>query len=725
MTLVQRLVGLVVAVLLPLAAVESYNASRLEDEREAQIERDVDRIISALRSEETRLLDVLSSASLEAASAIASRDACAAFVSRSFGGHPSWLSVSVTDASGTVRCAADRGLVGVDLSQNSEVSEALRGEAMAVGDIQSGAFVERPHLPVALGWRQEGASGAVLAAVDLERLALAFSRGPLPTNASLVVADRGGRVVAALPEGGRRVGEILPPGLSQLSRAERSGTSRVPWIDGTDSVVGYAPVAAAPVRGTFLAVGISRSSAMAPLHDASRRARLLFLTTLAVASLLAWWSAVVFIRRPIRVLAETARRLRQGDRGVRANLDGTTELAALGTEFDLMAEAIEAGERRAEMADHEKTRFLAAASHDLRQPLQGALMFAHVVEARSAGNPKALEAIAHLSRALDDMRELLDSLMDISRLDAGVVEPKISDFPIQPLVERVASTFLASSEAKGLRLAAVGGDAVVRSDPTLLGRILRNLVENAIRYTDRGRVLIDCTQSGDMLRIEVRDTGPGIPEDKRGLIWEEFQQLDRNPERDRRAGLGLGLSIVRRLVRLLGHDVRLETEVGKGTTFAVEVPLVSWSTVDHKRPDAGSPMPAAQPDQSVSEGGPVALIIEDDEAILAGLRDAMSAHGFRVLAAASGKQAVSLVTAGPQPEVVVADFRLRDGEFGTDAVVAVREAIGRDLNGVILTGENGTTPEEAARRIGLGLVRKPATVDQILAAVKEVSRGDA
>ncbi|HEY4254096.1 MAG TPA: ATP-binding protein [Roseomonas sp.] len=720
-------------VLLPLAAVEQYNAGRLEAEREAQIERDAQRILGAVRAEESRLVDnvseILVLAAKDAPAAAASREACANLVSDQ---RPPWLLLSVADASGMVRCARTRSELGADLSPRPEVAEALRSRAIAIGDIQMGPFMERPHLPLALGWAAEGASGVVLAAVDLERLARAFSQDPLPADAAFLIADRSGRIVAAIPDGRSRVGEILPPQVLRLATTEASGIARARWLDGSERVIAYMPVDATPVRGTSIMVGISRTEAMAPLQAASRLAGLLFLATLLTSVCLAWWCGVTFIRRPIRLLTEAARHMRIGERGARARIGGRTELAALGAEFDSMAEAIEAGERRAELADREKTRFLAAASHDLRQPLQAALMFSHIVERHLADKPRGREAATKLAQTLDDMRELLDSLMDVSRMDAGLVPPKVSDFAIRPLLERVASASLATAEAKGLVLAVTGAEVIVRSDPAILGRILRNLVENAVRYTERGRVLISSSPAGDRLGIEVSDTGPGIPEHQRELIWEEFQQLDRNPERDRRAGLGLGLSIVRRLVKLLGHEIRLTSTIGQGTTFTLELPLVSVLDDGREmRTDIATLAPAAlgKPARVAIHGpnGPVVLLIEDDVDILVGLRDAMVAQGYRVLAAREADQAVTLARAksGPTPDFIIADYRLGGGAVGTDVVKAVRAATGRQQPGMLLTGESGIEPYTAARAVGIAVLRKPVAASQIFDALNTMAHIEA
>lgn len=226
----------------------------------------------------------------------------------------------------------------------------------------------------------------------------------------------------------------------------------------------------------------------------------------------------------------------------------------------------------AEQAHRAKSRFLAHASHDLQQPLQAIGMFTGMLE-RQPQSAKAAALLTDLKAAQRSMRDLLNAILDISKLESGVVSPKPADLPLSPLLDQLEAEFAGQAEAKGLRLRAIPTDTVVRSDPALLERIVRNLIANAIRYTESGGVLVGCRIRGDMLWIEVYDTGRGIAEPDRQRIFEEFVQLDR-PDRDRSEGIGLGLAIVERLARLLGHPVKVRSVEGRGTVFTVGVPLV-------------------------------------------------------------------------------------------------------------------------------------------------------
>ncbi len=233
---------------------------------------------------------------------------------------------------------------------------------------------------------------------------------------------------------------------------------------------------------------------------------------------------------------------------------------------------LHAAKSAAEQAHLAKSRFLAHASHDLQQPLQAIGMFTGLLE-RQPQSAKAAVLLTDLKAAQRSMRDLLNAILDISKLESGAVTPKPADLPLSPLLDQLEAEFAGLAEAKGLRLRAVPTDAVVRSDPALLERILRNLIANAIRYTETGGVLVGCRTRGDRLWIEVYDTGRGIAEPDRKRIFQEFVQLDR-ADRDRSEGIGLGLAIVDRLARLLEHPLTVRSVEGRGTVFTVGVPLV-------------------------------------------------------------------------------------------------------------------------------------------------------
>lgn len=259
--------------------------------------------------------------------------------------------------------------------------------------------------------------------------------------------------------------------------------------------------------------------------------------------------------------------------------DGAAEIAALRAEIERLRAERDAAERAAAA----RAKVFAAASHDLRQPFQSMRLFLHVLE-RRVKDEEGRQVAGHLRDAMEGGEALLNALLDLSAIDAGGMEPEIRTFEIQPLYDRLVAEYRAQAGERKLVLRAHPCRFRVRSDPVLLERILRNLLSNALAYTETGRVVIGCRRRGDKLRIEVWDTGVGIPEDRQREIFEEFRRLEAGGRR----GLGLGLAIVQRLCRLLGHRIELRSRPGRGSVFAVEVPLAESGI------GARAPRPAAE-----------------------------------------------------------------------------------------------------------------------------------
>ncbi|NUB21305.1 PAS domain S-box protein [Azospirillum formosense] len=375
----------------------------------------------------------------------------------------------------------------------------------------------------------------------------------------------------------------------------------------------------------------------------------------------------------------------------------------IGTAVDI--HDIRRAQQAAEEADRSKGRFLAAASHDLRQPMQSILLFAGALGSHVTGEA-GQRALDRLQQGLDTLKDLLDSLLDVSRLDAGVVAPQIEEFPVADLLGPLSAAYAPLAEAKGLDWRVVPFTGTVRSDRVLLGRMLRNLVDNAIRYTDRGRVMVDCRPQGKRLCVEVHDTGLGIPPDQRERIFEEFHQIG-NPERDRDQGLGLGLAIVRRLSRLLDHPVDLVSRPERGSIFSISVPLVRH---DAPRPPPPAARMARADAMTATGGGRLAVVVEDDAIVLMGLAVMLGEWGFEVLTAGSTGEALErLRGGGRRPDIVLADYRLRQGRVGTEAILRIRDLFGADVPGLIVTGEIGPEPQRDAAKHGLGLMHKPVT----------------
>ncbi|PWC54784.1 ATP-binding protein [Azospirillum sp. TSO22-1] len=388
-----------------------------------------------------------------------------------------------------------------------------------------------------------------------------------------------------------------------------------------------------------------------------------------------------------------------------------SEVQAVGRDIErrrAMEQALAAAKENAERADHAKTRFLAAASHDLRQPVQSLLLFMEVLKERLGQEPAAGAALDAMDRSLDALRLLLDSLLDISRLDAGLIEPQPVAMPLAELFDRLAAEYGPRAAALGLRFRVVRSRATVVSDPTLLERILRNLIENALRYTRRGGVVVGGRQRGGRLRIEVYDTGIGIEPDKQAEIFEEFFQLG-NPERDRGKGLGLGLAVVKRLSRLLGHGIEVRSWPEHGSVFSVELPLAEPCTPN--APTPGRPANGGEPHGLL-------LVVDDEALIRLGLKAMLESWGHTVVAAGSIGEAVQRMEERRRaPDAILADYRLRDGETGIQAIRSIEEHFGVRPPAAMITGDTAPERLAEARASGIRMLHKPVVAVELRKAV--------
>jgi signal transduction histidine kinase len=425
------------------------------------------------------------------------------------------------------------------------------------------------------------------------------------------------------------------------------------------------------------------------------------------------------LKRKANTLETAARRWSAGDYAVRTALRGKAEIDRLGETFDAMADAVQ--KREAERAGVEedlrrsrdealqaslsKSRFLAAASHDLRQPLQSMSMTVALLDMRHKADADA-PVIARLNRAVANLAELLNTLLDISQLEAGLVKPTLKTFSADTLLTEIAEEYSAVAESKGLSFVVQSCDFSVRSDPSMLGRMLRNLVENAIRFTPAGGIIdIFARDRGTELLLIVKDTGIGIPEDRRHEIFRAFQQLN-NPERDRSKGLGLGLAIVDRMSRLLGHALVVESIPGQGSTFSITVP---------KAP-LGASAPA-QPMLPTEVHGRV-LLVEDDELVLTTTAQLLEELGASVTQARSAEDALRRLER-ESFDLIIADYRL-PGSSGVELVSRARQRR-PDLAAAIITGDPSI--EELKRLVDFDteVIQKPVRADRLARLFSKVT----
>lgn len=367
-------------------------------------------------------------------------------------------------------------------------------------------------------------------------------------------------------------------------------------------------------------------------------------------------------------------------------------------EDDLRAAKIEA-----ERANAAKSRFLAAASHDLRQPLSALSLYIGTLEEVLPAAEKDLAR--KMKQCVAGLSELLSDLLDLSKLDAGVIVPKVCDFSLDSVLGKVISAMEPKARRKRLALRYRYYGKFGRSDPVLFRRIVSNLVSNAIRYTERGGVLIGCRRKHGKTWVEVWDTGVGIPADKTTEIFEEFKQLGNN-QRNREQGTGIGLTIVAKEAALLGLQVRVRSKPGKGSLFAVELP-------------PGEPVESAEPSSEIPRPLRIALV-EDNPEVAMALSYSLKARGH-VPVISSSREATMDQLAGMAPDIVVSDYRLTGSETGYEVIAAMRAAFGESLPAMLITGDTDPALMRQMAKKGIAVQHKPLNMDSFCSMLAELT----
>lgn len=377
---------------------------------------------------------------------------------------------------------------------------------------------------------------------------------------------------------------------------------------------------------------------------------------------------------------------------------------------EMEAALIEA-RKDAERANNANSAFLAAASHDLRQPVQ-ALSLLNGALRRTVTEPKSLQMLESQDQSLTAMTNLLNSLLDISRLDAGGVTANFENFPISQLIDQLSSEFSRQAQQTGLSFEAKSCGAIVRSDPSLLTEIVQNFVSNSIRYTDTGSIRLLCSTSDAYCRVEVRDTGVGIGADQLEEIFTPFYQC-REPGASKE-GFGLGLAIVARIAKLLGHEVSVESTPGEGSCFCISLPLVE--KMDDTQ-DAQS--------QKRATGNPRAvrgtiLLIEDDEQVAGALTILLETEGYTIVSATTQSEASQVVERlDRSPDLIISDYHLADSSNGVDTILKLRERCARDIPAMIITGDTSRVVDDARNIRNCELLNKPINPDHLLNLVSD------
>lgn len=444
-------------------------------------------------------------------------------------------------------------------------------------------------------------------------------------------------------------------------------------------------------------------------HGAYARAFYLFAVPMLAASAVAWLATgtaagvvlgLLFVAFALMILVSA----RQLEQLVRDSFFIRQQRDQLVAQLDEERQRVALARDHAERANDAKSRFLAAASHDLRQPLHALSLFSAALNVRAA-DPDVREIAGHIGKGLQSLSSLVDALLDVSKLDAKAVTLELRPVDAVTLAERVVAEYTPAAKRKGLALRIMPSAAVVRTDPVLLSQLLRNLVDNAVKYTATGSIGVEMRREGPLVRIIVRDTGEGIPAAERERIFEEFYQIG-NPERDRTRGLGLGLAIVRRIAHLLGTEVALESEVGRGSAFSVTVPWTPELPSPVEEASAASAADAALRERHV-------LVVDDEADVRVATRRLLETWGCTVLVSSGLEDATRLLDEHAPPlDVILADLRLRGGENGIATVEALRRRVG-PVPAVLVTGDTAPERLQEAKRSGLPMLHKPVAAEDL------------
>jgi signal transduction histidine kinase/CheY-like chemotaxis protein len=575
-----------------------------------------------------------------------------------------------------------------------------------------------PYFTIALP-RREGRAGVALFDVNLKSVWKVIRQIQVGQTGYAYIVDRTGALVAH-----RNVSLVLrQENLSQRPQVARALAALV--TDGGDR----AKVEGGPLTGTGEA-GMPVLAAFAPVPhldwivfveqplveaDQPVEAAIRRISTLLVAGLvIALGVSLVLARRimaPVRALRAGAERFAAGELDHRIDVRSRDELQEVARQLNDMAAAlsdarntlehkVEERTRELELANRAKTRFLAAAGHDLRQPVHALGLLISSLRL-TLGREDQRRLADQADRATDSIRELLDNLLDVSRIEAGISHPSLQVFPVDRLLEQVEFTYAPEAAAGGIDLRVVRSGCHVRSDSAMLARILLNLAANAVRNTQHGRVLVGARRAGALLRIEVWDTGVGIPAQHIETIFQEFFKLQGAPNS---GGLGLGLYIVKGLADQLGHPISVASRPGKGSVFRISVPLAE-------------PSPAAAPvADSLGRplGGRTVLVVDDDPAVLEAMKGHLGLWGCAVVAAPSATEAATVLGPdGPKIDLVLCDYRLgRDS--GLDIV---NRAAARSIPCILITGDTDPRVQREAEAAGISVLFKPVQAGKLRSAI--------
>jgi len=570
----------------------------------------------------------------------------------------------------------------------------------------------------------------------LDNIALGVLRESSVISATIIAAD--GRVLATRHAPAQ--GQAIPPGqLQAMLEASRRGGGggvsehnahwvahlepvRTPLLDVDDLPEAAHPQRHAPPPGHVI-VQVSTRSIRTELFDFGLRVMVLLAGVLLSGWVMARRISTSLDQR-IQAVVQAAQKIGAGHIGIRLPASAIPSFARLSQDINGMAEQLEQSRQRleqrvleatqalreqrdaAEQANRDKTRFLAAASHDLRQPLHAMGLFLDTL-ARSPLTAQQASVLGHARTASGAASEMLTTLLDYSRLEAGVVQAHDAPFAVQPLLSALEQEFGPQADAAALVYRTRETTAAALADKALVDLVMRNFISNALRYTRTGGLLIACRARSGRLALEVWDTGCGIAPEHQQEVFKEFHQLG-NPERDRRKGLGLGLAIVQRLAQAMHTQVEVRSRLGRGSVFRLWLTPWRGALVDEA---------VASAHDGASLVGRRVLVVDDDEPVRLGMQSLLASWGCHCVCAESAADALARLHQMPQPDVVVTDFRLRHEETGKQVLQALRSTLGLMVPAIIMTGDTSPQRLRDAQSTSALLLHKPVSTGQLRDAI--------
>lgn len=580
MSLFQRLLLVVTLAILPAVVIQVSNEIALRRERIAEAKNVALRLAYELDDEMGHSIagarHLLADVGRLPSVVQADGKQCTAALVGMHDAHPAYEAVEVVGPDGQIFCGSAPPDIGAAMLGQAYVKTTLERDHFAVDGYAHDNVTGVPVIHFSMPFRAaRGGRGAAIAVLPLARLVSSLQSRPLPRGALFVVADHSGTIVAANAADEAWIGKALPQGMMQHLRSVAPRVVQLTGLGGIPQFFGFIPIGASP-SDFFIGAGLSTATAMAPIARATQRGAALIMAGLLLALLVTWVTGKFYIDRPLAAILAAIERWHHGDYAARAQIDHPVpEIGRVAAAFHRLADRLQHRERQIAERDAALRRaykgkdlLLAAVGHDLRQPLQTITIALERAMGQGAQLPDGA-AMTRAERAVDRMSATLDQLIDVAHLEMGVAAVEAAGMEIGTVLDEVADAWSDRAARKGLRLRVVRSSASVRSDRVALAIIVNNLVSNAVRYTERGSILVGCRRRGDQLVVEVHDTGIGMAAKAIPAAFERFRQLDPAASE----GFGLGLSIVKGLAEQLQHPLFVRSRPGAGSCFAISIPL--------------------------------------------------------------------------------------------------------------------------------------------------------